>query len=127
MRCLFHTILLPCVALPLLAGCEGVVVGMAESGVSIATIQRTTPDLVVSAVTGRDCSVVRLDRKESYCKPPELPPRLPYCTHSLGKVDCWADPTPPARLGSQVGDAPALTAQQQADREKSWLQRELGF
>ena len=53
-------------ALLLLPGCEAAlptIEGMAAVNIgSVMVIGRTVPDAVVSAVTGRDCSAVRLDR-----------------------------------------------------------------
>ena len=86
---------------------------------SIALLQRSPFDAVWSLVTGQDCSVVRLDQGESWCRPPEPPPEPPpYCTRSLGSVDCWADPAghPP-----EVADGPrTLTPAQEANRTRHW-------
>lgn len=82
----------------LLGGCgigAGVGAGIAigTNIISLGTIQKTIPDALVSLVTGRDCSMVRIDRGERYCKPPALPPPPPeYCTRTLGDVMCWSDP-----------------------------------
>jgi hypothetical protein len=108
----------------LLAGCgadpvtlTAVTVG-AVAG-SVAVIQRTPLDALWSLATGRDCSAVRLDAGQSYCRPTEPPPApVPYCTRSLGVADCWADPDghPPA-----LGDGPStLTPAQEADRTRRW-------
>ena len=107
------------------AGPVGAIAGAGLA--SVAVIQRTPGDLVASVVTGRDCSLVRLDKQQSYCKPPETTPRTPYCTHSLGVVDCWIDPQNIALTPRQVEDSPALTALQEQDRRRSWLERQLGF
>jgi len=103
----------------LLAGCEPVTIGAAVTAGSVAVIGRSPVDAVVSAATGRDCSVVRLDRGQDYCRPQEAAPAPPaYCTRSLGRVDCWAAPLP-GRRG--VADGPAtLTAAQEANRVRRW-------
>ena len=108
--------------LPLaLAACDpaGVATGAAAAAGSVAVIGRTPVDAVISAVSGRDCSAVRLDRGQSYCRPEEaapLPP--PFCTRSLGRVDCWGEPVP-GRRG--VADGPSgLTAAQEAHRTRRW-------
>ncbi len=117
MRCLLCLLLL-------LGGCgvdpltmTAVAVG-ATAG-SVAVIQRTPIDALWSLATGKDCSAVRLDRGQSYCRPVEPPPGpVPYCTRSLGVADCWADPDghPPA-----LGDGPStLTPAQEADRTRRW-------
>lgn len=93
----------------LLAGCDGPGL-FALGAVNVASLTltgRAVPDLVVSGVTGRDCSVARLDRERSYCGPSnDPPPPAPFCTRSLGSVDCWtqAPLASPAHRG--VADAP---------------------
>ncbi len=91
-------------------------------GLDVAIFHRTAPDLVYSAVTGRDCSLVRLDRGESYCRPVELPvPPQPYCTRSLGTVDCWAHPELMVNLPPEVAQGPrALTPEQNSARLARW-------
>lgn len=90
---------------------------------SVAAIGRTPADAVWSLATGRDCSVVRLDKGKSYCREPEPPPEEPpFCTRSLGRVNCWKDPA--ALPGHPVGvaDGPVgLTPAQERDRTKGWL------
>jgi hypothetical protein len=106
----------------LLPGCDPTGLGVA-AGVtagSVAVIGRTPVDAVVSLAAGRDCSVVRLDRGLSYCAAPEAAPApQPYCTRSLGRVDCWTRPplaVPPQR---GVADGPsALTPEQEANRRR---------
>ena len=111
--------LLPLLLLPLLAGCEPLGIGAAATIGSVAVIGRTPVDALVSVVAGQDCSVVRLDRGQSYCKPEEAPPAPPpFCTRSLGRIDCWAEPIP-GRRG--VADGPAtLTVAQDAHRTRRW-------
>jgi hypothetical protein len=111
----------------LLAGCgatpEQVVTGVAGVGVgSIAVIQRSPLDAVYSVVTGKDCSIVRLDQGKSYCRPIEpLPEPPPYCTRSLGVADCWSDPAGLPDRPPQIADGPkTLTPAQEADRTRRW-------
>jgi hypothetical protein len=111
----------------LLAGCglppeQAATVGVAGIVGSIAVIQRSPFDAVYSVLSGRDCSIVRLDAGKSYCKPIEPPPEpQPYCTRSLGMVDCWANPEKDPNIARQVGDIPhGLTKEQEADRVKGW-------
>ena len=111
----------------LLAGCgatpEQVVSGVGAVGVgSIAVIQRTPADALYSIVSGRDCSLVRMDQGKSYCKPIEPPPeQQSYCTRSLGVVDCWQDPARLPDHPPQVGDVPhGLTPAQENDRTTGW-------
>jgi hypothetical protein len=108
----------------LLAACDPASLGTtAAVGVgSVAVIGRTPVDAVVSLASGRDCSVVRLDRGQSYCRPVEAPPGPPpYCTRSLGGVDCWREPPLALPLQRGVADGPAtLTAEQEAHRTRRW-------
>ncbi|MBV9248741.1 MAG: hypothetical protein JO227_05780 [Acetobacteraceae bacterium] len=108
----------------LIGGCKATpvtltsIVGGVTVG-SIAVIGRTPLDAVWSAVTGRNCSVVRLDQGKTYCRPQEPPPEPPpYCTRTLGTVNCWANPKgqPP-----QVADGPqTLTPLQEENRTARW-------
>lgn len=89
---------------------------------SIVVLHRGIVDTLVSAVSGRDCSIVYLDRRQSYCRvqePPPAPP--PYCTRSLGVVDCWANPEALVNLPPQVANGPmTLTPAQEANRTQHW-------
>ena len=107
----------------LLAGCDATTEGIAAVTVgSVAVIHRTPVDAVVSLVTGKDCSAVRLDEGKTYCRPKEPPPNAPpYCTRSLGVVDCWKDPAAMAHLPPQVAYGPSqLNPAQEADRTRRW-------
>jgi len=98
------------------SGVVGVTVG------SVAVIGRTPGDALYSLLTGRNCSVVRLDQGKTYCKPLEPPPEPPrYCTRSLGVVDCWQDPAALPDAAPEVADGPrTLTPAQEADRTRRW-------
>ncbi|MCW8085077.1 hypothetical protein [Sabulicella glaciei] len=77
-------------ALLLLAGCDGPA-AVATVGVNVAALAvtgGTVPDLVVSGVTGRDCSVARLDRRLAYCAPREEVPGRPPPT-APGRWGRW--------------------------------------
>jgi hypothetical protein len=110
----------------LLPACEAtlpVTGGLAATNIgSVMVIGRTLPDAVVSAVSGRDCSAVRLDQGQGYCRLPEPPPALPpYCTRSIGRVDCWRAPPLALPLPVGVADGRAvLTAEQEAHRTRRW-------
>jgi hypothetical protein len=121
MKLILLLVLLP------LAGCGAVdtVSASVTAGLtigSIATIQRSPPDAIYSLLTGRDCSIVRLDAGKTYCRPVEPAPEPPaYCTPSLGRVDCWADPGGVPGHPRAVADGPVgLTAAQEADRVRTW-------
>jgi hypothetical protein len=103
----------------LLAGC---VADVAVAVVGIEIPQRSPGDMVVSAITGRDCSVVHLDKREPYCRPMERAPEPPkFCTRSLGVVDCWAVPADVPNSPRGVADGPRwLTPEQEARRTMRW-------
>jgi hypothetical protein len=112
---------------PLLSGCGAetpVVAGAVAvvSGASIPVFHRTPVDMVVSAATGRDCSVVNLDKGERYCRPKERAPETPvFCTRSLGVPDCWEDPAKLPNHPREIADGPrSLTPEQEAERTKWW-------
>jgi hypothetical protein len=108
----------------LLAGCGPVapVAAGVVSGASIPVFGRSPVDMAVSAASGRDCSVVNLDKGEKYCRTREQPPETqPFCTRSLGVPDCWAEPDKLPGHPHQIADGPrALTAEQEKDRTKWW-------
>lgn len=112
-----------------LAGCgaspwtQPVAAVAAADAASVTVFGRSMVDLVYSGVSGRDCSIVRLEQGKTYCKPQEPPPvPPPICTRSLGLVDCWANPAElngPTPRG--LADGPqALTPEQEADRTARW-------
>jgi len=91
----------------LLGGCLEPLLGPAAwvGGASIVLTGGTPMDHVASLITGQNCSIVRLERRESWCAAPATTPPAQFCTRSLGAVDCWtvppisqrqtADPPPP--------------------------------
>ena len=74
---------------------------------TVAVFGKGSVDLVYSAVSGRDCSIVRLDRGETYCKPRETaPPAQPYCTRTLGVAECFAEPAQLPDHPAELADGP---------------------
>jgi hypothetical protein len=112
-RCLLTLILLPLFGCgpdaPVVAGAVVVV-----SGASLPIFHRTPVDMLVSAVSGRDCSVVNLERREMYCRPKDRTPETPvFCTRSLGVPDCWEDPSKLPNHPREIADGPrSLTPEQ---------------
>ena len=105
------------------AGCvetAATVVGVGMAAVPL--VGRTLGDVAVSAISGQDCSLVRLDAGKSYCAPQEAVPARPVvCTRSLGTVDCWANPEALGVPVREVADGPrALTPAQEAHRTRRW-------
>jgi hypothetical protein len=89
---------------------------------SLVAIQRTPVDAAVSLVTGKDCSIVRMGRGATYCAAGEPPPApAPYCTRSLGAVDCWTRPPLALPLPQGVADGRTeLSPEQEAHRTRRW-------
>ena len=115
----------PVLALVLLTlpGCvepTGALIG--ANAASVVVFGRGVGDLLVSAVQGQDCSIVRLEQGKSYCRPrdpPLAPP--PFCTRSLGRIECWQNPEALPNHPAQVADGPrALTPEQDARRQHPW-------
>jgi hypothetical protein len=115
--------LLAIIVAPLLGGCgpEAPILALA-SVASIPVFHRTPIDMAISAASGRDCSVVNLDRGRRYCRPREQPPEKPlFCTRSLGVPDCWEDPLKVPNNPREIADGPrSLTPDQESDRTKHW-------
>ena len=123
------------VLLSLLPGCgpvapvAGVEIGV-EVGVGVGVISaasmpvyhRSAVDILVSAVVGRDCSMVNLGNGEPYCRTMDRAPETPeFCTRSLGVPDCWEDPSKLTNHPREIADGPrALTPNQEIDRTKHW-------
>ena len=116
----------PLLLVPLLAGCanwtEPTGAFVAANAASVVVFGRSIPDLAVSGISGRDCSVVHLDQGKSYCAPPEGAPLTPrFCTRSLALVDCWDSPAVLPEVQEGVADGPArLTPNQERQRTAPW-------
>ena len=103
-----------------LGGCGGALIGVEAA--SVAVFGRDVVDIGVSAITGKDCSLVRLDRQQTYCAARDrLPGPAPYCTRTLGMPQCWANPEAFATLPRQLADTPAATADQARQAATGWL------
>ena len=106
-------LLLPSLCLGLLSGCAAAEAVVAVEGTSDMVFGRGVADIGISAVTGRDCSTVRLDKGLPYCAPRgTLPTPPPFCTKTIGSVTCWRDPEDFPSLPHQIADAPGLTPEQ---------------
>ncbi|MBR0654907.1 hypothetical protein [Plastoroseomonas arctica] len=104
----------------LLGGCQALAPVAVAGGATVAAIGRSPVDVLASYATGRDCSIVRLDRRESYCAEVEPSPAAePFCTMSLGRADCWIVPPLAYPAYVPVGDgARPLNAAQEANRTR---------
>ena len=108
-------------ALPLLSGCVGAGIYAGVEASSVAVFGRGVGDIGVSAITGKDCSIVRLDRGQNYCAPKEqLPAPQPYCTQTLGTVNCWSNPEAFALPPHKLADTPPLTPDQVKSIDARW-------
>ena len=87
---------------------------------SVVVFGRGIADIGVSAISGRDCSIVRLDRGLTYCAPIQTPAPVPFCTRSLGVVDCWINPQALPTPQTPVADGPAPTPAQEQYRHARW-------
>ena len=97
----------------LLGGCAAGEALVAVEATSDMVLGRGIADIGVSAVTGRDCSAVRLDKGLPYCAPRgRLPAAPPFCTQTIGTVTCWKDPEAFASPPHPLADTPALTPEQ---------------
>ena len=106
-------LLIPLFALAPLCGCVAAEALVAVEASSDMGFGRGIADIGVSAVTGRDCSAVRLDKGLPYCAPRgKLPGEPPFCTQTIGTVTCWKDPESFASPPRQLADTPALTPEQ---------------
>ena len=104
-----------------LGGCAGAAIYGGVEGASVAVFGRGLLDIGVSAITGRDCSVVRLDRRQTYCAAREqVAGDGPFCTKTLGAIQCWADPAQFAPLPRNVADRPPTTAEQARQIAARW-------
>jgi hypothetical protein len=109
----------------LLAGCHPAMTPITAAALgeaaSVTVFGRGSFDMVYSAASGRDCSIVHLDRGDSYCKPREKPPEPPpFCARTLGVADCYAWPEFLPDHPAPVADAPALTKEQLKNINQRW-------
>ena len=88
---------LPLLLLAALAGCSPQpVIALAAADLATVTVfGRGIVDLGVSAISGRDCSIVRLDKGLSYCAPIEGPPPIPLLHPFPGPRGLLGQPVPP--------------------------------
>ncbi len=97
-------------------------IAVAVEGTSVAVFGRGVIDIGVSTITGRDCSIVRLDRRQTYCAPREqLAEPPPLCSRTLGgTVTCWVDPENFPLRPRQVADTPGPTREQVREVKSSF-------
>jgi len=80
--------------------------GLAEVDVlSLMGTEKTVVDHLVSLSSGKDCSAVRREKGQYYCKEDE--PRIEqniYCYNTLGSVTCYTKPDPYGAGQRKVGE-----------------------
>ncbi len=106
-RCLLLLLALPSAACGTkVQGTPAPLIGAGVAAGSFVVLQRGPLDAVYSLVTGQDCSLLHLERRGEYCRTVEAAVEPPFCTRSLGRIDCWTEPRP---FGPQnaVADTPA--------------------
>lgn len=119
MRTLLLALTLPIAACSDPAGISTALI--AVEATSVVVFGRSVADIGVSAITGRDCSIVHLDRGQTYCAPRYVGPEEPaFCSRSLGVVDCWADPANLPPGVRPVADTPPPTPEQVDYRKARW-------
>ncbi len=64
------------------------------SATSFVVAQRGLFDVAYSLVTGKDCSLVNIERRGEYCRSEAIAQPVAFCTRSLGDVDCWTVANP---------------------------------
>ncbi|MBR0672277.1 hypothetical protein [Neoroseomonas soli] len=118
-------------AVLLLPGCQAVgapgapllAIPAAVEGLSLRAFGRTTGDVLVSLVTGEDCSIARIGRGEAYCGRDDAPAPPPICTRSLGSVDCWTVPPAAYPAYRGVADGPSTLNEAQENNRIGWTGR----
>lgn len=77
-----------------LAGCVDVLTGVFFGNVgSLMLTGGTVPDVLISTVTGKHCTVARLENGRTYCREDEPNPPSPVrCYRTIGDPDCYLGP-----------------------------------
>lgn len=88
-----------------LGGCwEGWAIAGGINAGSLMLTGGTVPDVVVSLVTGKTCSVVRLEQGRTYCREDEPNPKPNvYCYATLATPDCYSEPLPVEARRQELG------------------------
>lgn len=90
----------------LVAACEMVAPYAMIDGAVVVGTEKTMADHAISLASGKDCSLVRIERGLTYCKEDEIAGPRPnlYCYRELAGVTCYSTPDPrrseQARLGN---------------------------
>lgn len=90
----------------LLGACEAMVPYAIIDGAMVVGTQKTMADHAISLASGKDCSLVRIDRGLTYCKEDEPAAPRPnlYCYRELAGVTCYSQPDPARNAKTQLGN-----------------------
>lgn len=90
----------------LLGACEYMWPYAMVDGAVIVGSQKTMADHAISLASGKDCSLVRIDRGLTYCKEDEMAGPRPnlYCYRELAGVTCYNQPDPSRSEQARVGN-----------------------
>ncbi len=95
-------VLVMAITLPL-AGCTGEL--FAVESISAAVFDKTASDHLVSLVSGKDCSFLRVEQDKSYCVEDArvIQQSHLYCYPTLGSVTCYTEPDPQRAPSERIG------------------------
>ncbi len=84
--------------------------------VDLAYAKKTPVGHVVSWITGRNCSILRVEAGKSYCEPKEkFVQAEEHCYKTLGGIDCYTDEQ--NQYGEEVGDTYIPTTKKEQRRK----------
>jgi hypothetical protein len=105
-----------------LAGCTSPL-GLAAAGADVVTLnatKKTIGDHVVSAATGRDCSIISFEQTGDYCPDKvEIDRSRVYCYRTLADVECHHIPDPYRNGNTALASPPPDI--RTVPRRKSWF------
>jgi len=81
------------VIIVLVGSCSLALPYAAVDGAVIMGTEKTMADHAISLASGKDCSLIRIEKGQVYCKEDELTPRPNlYCYRQLAGVTCYNRP-----------------------------------
>ncbi len=105
-----------------LAGCTSPL-GLAAAGADVVTLnatKKTIGDHLVSAATGRDCSIISFEKTGDYCPDKvEVDRSRVYCYRTLADVECHHIPDPYRNGNTALASPPPDI--RTVPRRKSWF------
>ncbi|ANC93135.1 hypothetical protein A6A40_08615 [Azospirillum humicireducens] len=105
-----------------LAGCTSPL-GLAAAGADVVTLnatRKTIGDHLVSAATGRDCSIISFEQSGDYCPDKvEIDRSRVYCYRTLADVECHHIPDPYRNGNTALASPPPDV--RTVPRKKGWF------